>query len=228
MFSLLTLSLLLAAVYQWEELKRAVRIVAYGIVRAERKADYYARHYDELVGGALLAMTVPFSMTYLLTTTGSLEKRLLSLAAQLLIIATAAAISSMVVRWQLIRKRHEAGERWAPLALYLAGAAAPILHFFNPGVLYRHAAIARLAIALSIGPLTGLVCVYLLGYAPQNGQYLPNLHALIGVLVGALIVRIAIDALEKAFRPMPARKFSLYLRVTLGLALIGILSAGLY
>lgn len=211
MGKLILVSILLTAVYSWEELKRTLRVLLYAVLYKERPREYFATHLDEFVSLAIVFAAVPVSLMVFLSNPGNFFAKLLYLALTLLGASLVAASASI-----LMKRRSYVG-----LVLSLVSVVSPAMQAFENAVYLPRKTLAKFAALMSIPPITGLLMKGVVNPA-ADPSLLPNIDLLIYVLVGGLFIQITIGLLKDFLGSRRFRKVSVYYRVVLGIALTGL------
>lgn len=227
MLRVLSLSILLTAVYSWEDLKRTIRIIAYGLAGRKHPGYYYLSRLDRMVGTLVLTATIPIALTYYLVSPGTVGVKLFWLAFQLVLFTVLAAGAGTFVRWVRASKHFHGKEKTIPLTLSVAGLVAPVFALFGGGSAVEHRPLLKFAFLMSLPPLAGLLLYKLVHYHPTYTSLLPNIDNLIALLVVALFMRITIEVLERYFKLYRLERVFSYFRILLGIALITTIALGL-
>ncbi len=225
MLKILLVSLLLTLVYSWEEFKRVLRVLFFGLVLKKDPGRYYKAHLDQFVGILIMLATIPIGLAYFLASNGSAFNKLGILALGLFAVSLVAAGSSIMLRRGKLISEYGGIAKLVPITFSLAGLVSPLFRSFGNFEALPRRMLAKFAFFLSLPPLAGLVFKYLNSASPE--VLVPNLDLLTLVLVAALFARIIIDFLERYFHLYRLENLSSYFRVVLGIILATVLLAGL-
>ena len=226
MIRILILSLLLTIVYSWEDFKRTLKILFLGLLKRD-PGYYYVSRLDQMVGTLILIATIPMGLTYFLVSDRPLVPKLAILAITLLIISFLAAASGGIMRWTRIARKTEGSQKIIPITLAIGGLFSPLAAVFSGAGSLHRSHLAKIALLLALPPLVGLVVKGLLTESRPPELLIPNYDALIVLLVGALIIRIVIEILERFFRLYSLERLFSYVRILLGIALAANVILGL-
>ncbi|MCL5436149.1 MAG: hypothetical protein M1275_03650 [Patescibacteria group bacterium] len=226
MLKLIFLSLLLTFVFSWEECKRTVRLLAYGLFRRRDPKKYYSERLDKFVGALILLFSIPLALLNYLTSTGDFLHKLWMLALQLLVLSLLAMGLEKFLYWTRASKYEAGAKKLVPLTFSVLGLLSPIFHPFAGLDGHTRKILAKFIFFLSLPALAGIALRYFGNIPAPSGVYLHNLDAGIALLVGSLVIRITVDFLEIYFRKLPLEKFFAYYRVALGIALVWLLTLG--
>lgn len=218
MARIVLISILLTLVYSWEELKQAVRVLFYRLLRQKRPTRYYTLHLDQFVGTLVLLATIPISLAYFLASQENFLAKLGWLALSLLVISLAAAGSGIFLRRLQYLKAYEGFNKIVPLTFSVAGFVSPFFQLFNSSAILPRNVLAKFAFFLSLPPLAGLFLKHLVNSSSPQA-FLPHQDILIYILVVALFMRLVIEFLERYFRLYRLEKLFSYFRVILGIIL---------
>lgn len=218
MTRILVLSLLLTMVYSWEEFKRAVRVLILPLFRRlRRRTEAQPNPYlDQQVSTLVLVATLPFLLTVILAANANPFVLLTYLTGSLLLAALVAASSAAILQRM----------RMLTAAFQSFGFANPAIVLFNTATLLPRWVLAKLAFWMSVPPVVGLILKRAVDSSSPAPELLPNLNILIIVLVCALILRLAIELLEKLFDSYRLERLFSHFRVLLGIILASVLIAG--
>lgn len=241
MSRIVLLSLLLTLIYSWEECKRLIRIFVKLVFRklqgrpplhlpqakgplgqSVSEARGRGEGVDQMVSVLVMLATIPIGLTYLLAGSGNIFQKLAILGGVLLLVSTAAVLSSALVT------RHNMGvSRVLPFGVGIVNLFAPAIAVIAESAYLPRRVLAKFALFLSLPPLLGLVFHHL-NYGSNIGrELLPNLDILTVVLVSSLFLRITVEFLERYFRFYRLEKLFSYYRVVLGIGLAAVLLFGL-
>lgn len=226
MTRLILVSLLLTAVYSWEEIKHAVKVLIYGFLRRPRPLRYHGAHIDQFVGVLIMLAIVPISLTYFLASETNIWQKLGYVALALLAISAAAAGSGLMLRRLRYLHTYDGGTKIIPIVFSVAGLVTPAVRIFSGIDILPRKVLAKFAFLLSLPPLLGLVLKNSVAAAVPRPELLPNLNILIIVLTAALFARIAAEFLESHFRLYRLERLFPYFRVLIGILLAVALLGG--
>jgi len=218
MFKIILFSTLLTIVYSWEETKNSFLI----LINKFRKRNKYRIQtrfdLDKHVGAVLILFTLPFSLTYALSSDNSIYAKLFLILVQMTVIALAAYLTEVLARRLRYTSKMPAYERALIVGYTLATLAAPTLRMINYTSDVERSMLARFSIFLTIPAITGIGLKYAIDQSFVADTFIPSLETLILVSVIALFIRIVVDSLEKYFA---LGEFSLmsYFRILIGIAL---------
>ena len=218
MTRILLVSLLLAVIYSWEELKRAVRVIFYRLVFGKKKlfGKDGAIRTDQIVSTMVVLATLPVSLTYLLASGDDPWRKLGTMALVLLGVSGVAIFSGVMTR----------GLNLLQAELSFSGLVSPMMSVVSGAAVLPRKLLSRFTLYLSIPPAVGLIMRYVANYSAASADLLPNLDVLILVLVGALFLQIAASLLERYFRLFVFHILFSYYRIALGVVLAWVLLAG--
>src|SRR3989344_3272350 len=226
MIRILILSLLFTIVYSWEDFKRTLKILFLGLLKRD-PGYYYMSRLDQMVGTLVLIATIPIGLTYFLVSDRPILPKLAILAITLLLVSFLAAASGGVARWAMVTRRTEGSRKIIPITLAIGSLFSPLVAIFSGAGALHRSHLAKIALLLSLPPLVGLVIKGLLTRSNPPELLIPNYDALITLLVGALIIRIVIEILERFFRLYSLERLFSYVRILLGIALAATMILGL-
>lgn len=221
MIKLILLSILLTVVYSWEEFKRAARVLLYGILRKQKPLTAFAGHIDEFVSLAVIFATVPAGLMYFLASSQNFFQNLLWLSVTLLSVSAVAAGAGTFARRLRYASLYSGADKIFPVAFSLGGFVSPVMSAFSNAAYLPRKTLAKFAAIMSIPPLAGLALKRANG--ATDPMLIPNIDALIVVLVGALFIQIISGALKDFLGSYRFRKLSAYFRIVLGIALTGLI-----
>lgn len=219
MTKLILVSLLLTMVYSWEEFKRALHLAFYSILRKKRPLKYFALHVDRYISTIVLIAVVPMSLTYLLSAPGDIFQKLRDLTIVLLMFAVAAEIAAVLLRYFRLRSIIGDDYNSMPAVLSLGSLVSPKIAAISGTAGLPRSIAAKFALFLSLPPFVGLILKKFTDAGELPPSSLPNIDALILVLVGALFLRVTIEFLERYFRIYRFKSLFSYFRIILGIAL---------
>ncbi|MBI4049638.1 MAG: hypothetical protein HY395_02365 [Candidatus Doudnabacteria bacterium] len=222
MQKLILLSILLTLVYSWEDLKRFLMLMIRH--RSRNKHYYHNPHLDQFVATILMFAMLPVSLTFFLASEAPLDRKLIWLAGELLLISCLTyGLGKFLSRLRLLNYATGA-EKIAVVTYSLAGLVSPAVRWVDPWSIERKL-IGKFTFWLSLPALFGLMLRYLVGWS--NHELLPHLDLLIQIVVGGLIINIAVEFLEKHFSSHRHAYLSTYFRILLGIAVGFVLIRGL-
>lgn len=217
MIKVLAVSILLTAVYSWEEFKRTIWVLLYGAARKQKPLRYYAAHADRFVSIAVMLFTVPLGLLYLAGGSQSLAVKLSLLTFGLLGVSAVAAASSIIAR--NFKLASYGFEKISPISFSLASLVAPTFAVFSDVTLLPRKILSRFAFLLSLPPAIGFGLKYMTDRAIPSAELLPHTDALIFILVGALFAQMTISLLGPLLGRFRYRRLSVYFRIILGIIL---------
>lgn len=222
MLRMIVISLLITVVYSWNEFRRSVWVLLYGLLRRKRPLKYYSLHTDKLVGTLVTLATIPIGLTYTLFGPGNLSTKLAWMGGGLLLVSLLASGSSLFVRRLRLLGAYEGIERIVPISFSLAGLLSPTFRLFTNLTALPRKVLVKTTFLLSLPAFAGFV----LARWNRNlvpGELLPNMNLLLQVLVAALFARIIVEILEQYFHLYRLEKLFSYFRVVLGIMLAAII-----
>ena len=216
MIRLLFLSILLTSVYSWEDLKRSTRLIFGKILRRRFRANstLESRQLDEKVTIAIMAASLPMGLIFFLLVDDDFFVRLTYLTGVMFGLVIVSVLCSSLFRYV----------QTLPALFSGLGKNAPVVGVFASAVVLPRMVFAKFIFFLALPFETGVVLKLFSG----TGQFLPNHDLLIKVLIGALLIRVAIELLEWAFRWHALPRLFSYFRVVLGIILVWLMLAGTF
>lgn len=222
MLRMILISILLTVVYSWDEFRRSVWVLLYGLFRKKHPLKYYSYKSDKLVGTLVMLATVPVGLTYILFGSGNTWNKLAWIGSGLLLISLLAAGSAVLVRRLRYLGAYEGVERIIPITFSVAGLLAPIFRLFTDFTTLPRKVLVKMTFFLSLPSFLGL-SLERLNRNAVPAELLPNMNLLLEVLVAALFVRITVEFLEQYFRLYRLNRLFSYFRVVLGIVLASVL-----
>ena len=215
MSKLVTLSILIAIVYSWEDLKRFLWMIIRS--KARNKNTTRSLHLDQFVATVLMFVSLPISLMYFLTSEIDLGHKLIFIAVELLLISILAWSLGIFLNRLRLLKFASGAEKIGVVAYSVMGLVSPGLRWVDPWNIERRL-IAKFTLFLSIPALVGLALKQLVNWSPAT-EALPNLDFLIQIAVAGLMINVTVEFLERHMRRHRWVYLSAYLRIVLGIAI---------
>lgn len=215
MSRILLVSILLTVVYSWEEFKRALFVFFKGFLLRRDTGRYFAAHVDQFVSMAVIFVTVPLGLSYLLLSGIQSDTTYLYAGFALVLVSVVAFLAGTWARFSLLGK-----------SLSLTSVFYPKLASFAEAGGLPRLAFVKFATLLSLPAFIGFLTRHFSTAVLPKTELLPSIDLLVAVLIVALFARICIDVLERHFRSHRLKKVFGYYRIVLGIILAAILLAG--
>jgi len=216
MDKLILVSLLLAVVYNWEEFKRLLRVVAYRLVYGRvPPADAVGRFQpgqDQIVRLVVTVAVLPIGLLYLLNGPGELTGRLLAVLAQLALVVVVCLASDALALTSPLTKNYTAMDRILLLLVMVAIRFLPA----RGGIGRGSKILAKFSLTLAAIVAAGLILdrALIMNDAPQ-----PVRESLIAAAVGLMFAYLLTGVLARVLHSSQL-KFSGFLRVALGVLIL--------
>lgn len=214
---LILATLLITVVYSWEDLKQTLIRSARSILKRKHR-PHVENNIDEVVGTALILATLPSNLVLLLITPGSLMAKLLVVLTELLLIGLVVKIVEKILGQS--RSAHQSPGIWVAIQDIIVSLPSPSLRVAS-SIMSNKRLFGTYLKHLTIPILFGIGLKFL---TDRLGLEAVQAHSdmLIGVAIGALMIAITIQLLEKFFRSNNLRLFS-YFRIALGVLILAVL-----
>jgi hypothetical protein len=220
-------SLLLTAVYSWDDLVDNLRFLIYR--RRHRKSQFIwgDSERDSFVTTILLIFGIPLTLIYFLDGPGPLSIKLAVMSVALV----GLSLLSMGIKIFNARARninnYGGWEKVGAIGFAVAGLVYPTFRMY-----YRHARsapelMAKLALYLSLPAIAGWLITLAMPNAVDTQEILPNLDTLTTFFVGSLMILNVIEFFERYYILYRVNLLA-YCRVLLGIALICLLTLDLF
>jgi undecaprenyl pyrophosphate phosphatase UppP len=203
-------SILLVAVYQFDDLVKMLHYLARKIMRQGYKQLYLDS--DQYVGMALAIIGMPLALNYFLISEQSLQVKLLIMALMYLVF-TILASGLHVFNKRL--KHIETYGQFVGMAYAVAGLFHPVMRTVPWHGARAAKELVQFAFLLSIPPLVGWFFKFYYDNNLYQTEFVKYMDVAIIVMVGGLLINITIKALDK-YLSRARLNFLGYFRIVLG------------